>query len=259
MILVSIVTPSYNCSSFISGTILSVIRQTFTDWEMVIVDDCSTDNSVEVIQSFIEQDSRIRLIQLSINSGTAVARNVAIESAQGRYIAFLDSDDCWLPEKLEKQLAFMKRESIPFSFSAYEKINEVGDIIGSVGVPDRVSYQALLKTCVIGCLTVIYDTEYFGKVEMPLIRKRQDFGLWLKLLKKVDYAYGFPNPLAQYRVHSGSISANKFNTVLYTWRLYRDIEKLSLMSACYYYSHYIVRGFLRTKFPAFSRLIGVST
>jgi len=254
---VSIMTPSHNCSGFISETIHSVLSQTFTNWEMVIVDDCSTDNSVEVIQSFVEQDSRIKLIQLSENSGAAVARNTAIEAAQGRYIAFLDSDDLWVPEKLEKQLAFMKEKNCPFSFSAYEKINEVSELMGQVGVPSRVTYHTLLKTCVIGCLTSIYDTSYFGKVDMPLIRKRQDFGLWLKLLKRVDFACGINEPLAQYRVHENSISANKVSVAVYTWRLYRDVERLNLFKASYYFAHYAIRGILRTKTPKLARLLGI--
>lgn len=257
MIKVSIVTPLYNSVDFISDTIASVVSQTFNDWEMIIVDDCSTDNSVEVIHSFVELDSRIKLIQLSKNSGAAVARNKAIEIAQGLYIAFLDSDDLWLPDKLEKQLAFMQANNYPFTYAAYDKIDENGQVLGHVGVPNRVSYSDLLKTCSIGCLTAMYDTQYFGKVYMPNIRKRQDFGLWLELLKRTKYAYGLNETLAQYRVRSDSISANKLSAAQYTWRLYRDVEKLNLLKSSYYFSHYAVRGLLRTKAPALARKLGV--
>lgn len=254
---ITIITPSYNSSEFISETIKSVLLQSFSSWEMIIVDDCSSDNSVEVIESFVARDSRIKLIQLAENLGAAVARNKAIEAAQGRYVAFLDSDDRWLPCKLEKQLAFMQKNNYPFTYAAYEKVNENGEVFGYVGVPDRVRYNGLLKMCSIGCLTAIYDTEYFGKVYMPVIRKRQDLGLWLKLLKKTEYAYGFQEPLGQYCVRPNSISANKASAAKYTWRLYREVEKLNLINASYFFSHYAVRGLLRAKFPVVARFLGI--
>lgn len=224
---------------------------------MIIVDDCSTDDSVEIIKSFMDQDSRIKLIQLSENLGAAVARNTAIEVAQGRYISFLDSDDLWLPDKLAKELKFMQQNKYPFIYAAYDKIDENEQVFGHIGVPDRVSYSDLLKVCSIGCLTAMYDTKYFGKVYMPLIRKRQDLGLWLRLLKKTDYAYGLNETLAQYRVRTNSISANKANAAKFTWRLYRDVEGLNLVKASYYFSHYAVRGLLRTKAPSLARLLRV--
>lgn len=257
MPLVSIITPSYNSALLIVPTIKSVISQSIGNWEMIIVDDCSCDNSVEVIRSFADQDPRIKLIQLAENSGAAVARNTAIEAAKGRYIAFLDSDDAWLPNKLEKQVAFMQENSYPFTFAAYDKVNESDEIFGHVGVPDKVTYSDLLKSCSIGCLTAMYDTEFFGKVYMPLIRKRQDLGLWLKLLKKTKYAYGLNETLGFYKVRKDSISANKKSAALFTWRLYRDIEKLSLPKASYYFSHYAVRGLLRTKYPGVARFLGI--
>lgn len=255
--LVSIVTPSYNSADFISDTISSVILQTISDWEMIIADDFSSDNSAELIRSFTKKDSRIKLIQLTENAGAAVARNAAIKEAKGRYIAFLDSDDIWFPSKLEKQLAFMQKYNYVFTYAAYDKINESGRVFGKVGVPDKVSYHDLLKMCSVGCLTAMYDTEYFGKVYMPLIRKRQDLGLWLRLLKKVDYAYGINETFAQYRVRTDSISANKTSAARYTWRLYRDVEVLNIFKASYYFSHYAINGLLRTKFPKLARVLGV--
>jgi teichuronic acid biosynthesis glycosyltransferase TuaG len=255
--LVSIITPSHNCSAFISETIQSVLNQSFSGWEMIIVDDCSTDNSVEVIQSFVEQDSRIKLIQLSENSGAAVARNTAIEAAQGRYISFLDSDDLWLLNKLEKQLSFMQKNNYPFTYAAYDKIDENGKVIGHVGVPDKVSYVDLLKTNHIGCLTAIYDTEYFGKIYMPTNTKREDFATWLQLLRKVDFAYGLDETVAQYRVYQGQASANKLKMAKETWRLYREIASLSLIQSIYYFSHYAFAGLLRTKYPHLAKLLGV--
>lgn len=255
--LVSIITPVYNSESYICETINSVINQTYPCWELILVDDCSVDSSINVIKPFIERDSRIKLINLSQNSGAAVARNKGIEFANGRYIAFLDSDDLWLPHKLELQLPFMQDNGYPFTFSAYDKINEKGKVFGHIGVPDKVCYSDLLKMCSIGCLTAIYDTEYFGKVYMPLIRKRQDLGLWLKLLKQTDYAYGLNKALGQYRVRTDSISANKPNAAKYTWRLYREVEGLNLFNAIYYFTYYSVRGLLRTKLPGLARLLGV--
>lgn len=254
---VSVVMPCFSSSRFISGSIESVLAQTFNDWELIIVDDCSCDNSVEVIQSFVDRDWRIKLIQLSENSGVAVARNTAIEAAQGQYIAFLDSDDLWLPNKVEKQLAFMQVNNYPFTNSAYDKIDESGVFFCHVGVPDRVGYFDLLKTCSIGCLTAMYDTKVFGKVYMPTNTKREDFATWLKLLRKVDYAYGLSEPLAQYRVYQNQTSAKKAKMAKENWRLYREVEGLSLIKASYYFSHYAIRGLLRTKAPGLARRLGV--
>lgn len=257
MPLISIITPSHNSAQFISETIQSVLNQSFSDWELIIVDDCSSDNSVELIQALVAQDSRIKLMRLSENSGAAVARNRAIEAAQGRYIAFLDSDDLWLPDKLEKQLAFMQANDYPFTFAAYDKIDENGQVFGHIGVPDRVCYSDLLKTCSIGCLTAMYDTQYFGKVYMPTNTKREDFATWLQLLKKVDYAYGLNETLAQYRVYQNQTSAKKAKMAKENWRLYRELEGLNLIKASYYFSHYAVRGLLRTKAPGLARRLGV--
>lgn len=257
MALVTIITPSYNSSIFILKTLKSVTSQSFDNWEMIIVDDCSSDNSVEVIQSFADQEPRIKLIQLEKNSGAAVARNKAIEAASGRFIAFLDSDDLWLPDKLEKQVQFMLDQDIAFSFSAYEKIDETGNVFGTVGVPKKTGYHDLLKTCSIGCLTAMYDVEKLGKVYMPVNTKREDFATWLTILKQVDYAYGMPDVLAQYRVYASQSSAKKAKMAKENWRLYRDIEQLGVFKSAYYFAHYAVRGVLRTKFPNLARAVGV--
>ena len=254
---VSIVMPVYNGEAFIVKSIFSVLQQSFQDWELIVVDDVSVDTSVNCVKIHSAEDERIRLIQLDMNSGAAVARNKAIDYARGRYIAFLDSDDLWLPHKLERQLAFMEQTGASFSFSAYEKIDAYCNPLGQVGVPAKVEYSDLLKTCSIGCLTAIYDTKYFGKVYMPNIRKRQDFGLWLSLLKRTNYAYGLNEVLAQYRVRPDSISANKLSAAKYQWMIYRDIEKISLPASIYYFGNYAVRGLLKTKAPALARKLGV--
>lgn len=254
---VSIVTPMHNSSEFIDETIRSVLSQTFQSWELIIVDDCSSDDSIDIANKYAKQDSRIKLVRLYKNGGAAHARNVAIKLAKGRYISFLDSDDRWLPSKLYVQLGFMRDNDVEFSFSAYEKIDESGKFIGNMNVPSKIDYHQLLKCCVIGCLTVTYDTKRLGKIYMPAIRKRQDFGLWLKILKKVDFAWGIKEPLAQYRVRKNSISSNKLSASSYTWRLYRDVEKLSFIKSAFYFSHYAIRGLLRTSFPRFAKLIGL--
>lgn len=253
---VSVIMPSYNSEAYIEQSIRSVQQQSHVDWELIIVDDFSTDDSVGVIQLLAAQDRRIKLISLSENLGAAVARNTALATAKGRYIAFLDADDIWLPEKLSKQLRFMKENDIAFSYSAYEKMTSENNILGLVNVPGRVNYSELLKTCVIGCLTAIYDTKHFGKIEMPLVRKRQDFGLWLKLLRQTDFAYGLHEPLARYRVHENSISFNKIDVAKHTWFLYRQVEGMGIVRSLYYFAFYSINGVIRHKFPWLANKIG---
>jgi teichuronic acid biosynthesis glycosyltransferase TuaG len=253
---VSVVTPCYNSAAFIGETIESVRNQSVTDWEHILIDDGSSDGTADIVRTYADRDRRIKLIELGTNSGAAVARNTGINAACGRYLAFLDSDDVWLDGKLAVQLEYMTQNAAPFSFTAYYKIDEEGRRVGSVGVPSRVTYQDMLKTSYIGCLTAIYDTAYFGKIEMPLVRRRQDYGLWLQLLKKVE-GHGIHQPLALYRQRSGSISSNKARTSVYTWRVYREIEGLSLLSSAYYFSHYAVRGVLRSRLPALAKRFGL--
>lgn len=245
-IAVSVITPSHNTALFIEETIQSVLNQDFKDWELIIIDDSSSDDSLERIKKF--EDSRIRLIEFKENKGAAVARNAGIEVARGRWIAFLDSDDVWLPHKLSTQLAFMQKHEYAFSYSAYAKINEAGQKIRELHVPPKVNYTDLLKTCSIGCLTAVYDTKVLGKVYMPLIEKRQDYGLWLKLLKQTTYAYGMQEILAAYRVRSRSISSNKWKAAQYQWRVYRELEKLSWFAAVRCMISYSVYGVINTYF-----------
>lgn len=253
---ISIITPAFNCDSVLKATVHSIIDQSYSNWELIIVDDLSTDSTLEVAQQFADSDDRIKVLKLEKNSGAAVARNTALINATGRYIAFLDSDDLWKPHKLETQLRFMQENDIAFSYSAYAQIDETGEFIREILVPATVSYSQLLKTNVIGCLTAMYDVEKLGKVKMPLIRKRQDFGLWLNILKKTDLAYGIQEPLALYRVRENSVSANKFSAASYTWRLYRDVERLSLLSSVYCFTCYAVGGVLRSRFPKIARALG---
>lgn len=234
-IVVSVITPSFNSARFLGQTIESVIAQSFTNWEMIIVDDGSTDDSEAVAKRYADADPRIVPVSLGRNAGAAVARNAAIEMARGRYIAFLDSDDVWTPDKLEKQIAFMREHGCALSYAYYGKIDEAGQSSGKVmRSPDKVTYRDMLAKCHIGCLTAVYDRGQLGRVTMPLIRKRQDWALWLKILKDTPYALGMREVLGSHRVRRGSISSNKIEMVKYHWMVFREIEKLNLFSASYY-------------------------
>lgn len=245
--LVSIVTANYNAEKFIVETIDSVLSQSYQNWEMIIVDDCSTDGSIGIVKEYIAKDSRIRLIQLEQNSGPAVARNRAIEEAKGRYIAFLDSDDIWKPEKLEKQIAFMQENHIDFSYAAYNLIDEDGAEKGYFSIPEKQNYIDLLKTCSIGCLTAIYDIKKLGKIKMPNIKRAQDYALWLRILKKTKYAYGLNEILGTYRLRNTSVSSNKFKKAKYQWKVYREVEKMGLFKSTFYFAHYAINGFRKYK------------
>ena len=237
---VSVITPMYNCEKFISETIESVLNQTYTNWEMIIIDDCSTDKSKQIVKQYIERDKRIRLIALNENSGAAVARNKGIEVSSGRFIAFLDGDDLWESNKLEKQIQFMTEKNIGFSFTYYEVISETGiDLNKTIRVPNMIDYEGLLGNTIIGCLTVVIDRNIIRDVEMPLIRTRQDFATWLNILKKGYKAYGIDIPLAKYRIVKGSISNNKFKAAMKNWHVYRKIEKLSLSKAIVVFLCYV--------------------
>jgi teichuronic acid biosynthesis glycosyltransferase TuaG len=237
--LVSIITPAFNASEYIDHTIESVISQTFTNWEMVIVDDCSTDDTREKVRRHSLKDSRIHLIELEENSGAAVARNHALQFAAGRYVAFLDSDDCWTPEKLEKQLRFMQENDYAFTFTAYEVMSPEGRSLDKqVSAPDRMDYHDLLKNTIIGCLTVMIDRNQTGAFMMPNLRTRQDLATWLFLLKKGYTAYGMNEVLAQYRAGNPSISKNKWKALKMNWFVYREVENLNMVKAFWCFSHY---------------------
>ena len=243
---VSVVMPAHNSSRYIEEAIDSVVGQSFNGWELIVVDDASTDETVEVVLSRISTDRRIRLLRLRECSGPAVARNHAISNANGRYIAFLDSDDRWLPTKLAQQVEFMQQLGVAFTFSAYFRVDEFGNRIGVVNAPKRVSYRTLLKSNSIGCLTAIYDTEVLGFVDMPTIGKGQDFAMWLKLLRLTDFAYGIAEPLADYRVRSDSISSKKMESATWVWQVLHDVEQLPTTRAAFFFSHYALRGLVVT-------------
>lgn len=233
--LVSIITPTYNCGKFIERTIKSVQAQDYTNWEMVIVDDCSTDDTKEVVEKMMAEDDRIKYHILETNSGAAVARTTAMELAKGDYMAFCDSDDIWYPNKLSKQLKFMQDNAYNFTCTKYEQIDEDDNELGRViKVVKKTDYNRLLLDCPVGNSTVMYNVKNMGKFKVPNIRKRNDDALWLTMLKKEKYIYGMDEVLMKYRVRQNSISSNKIQLVKYHWKLYREIEHLSIFRSAFH-------------------------
>lgn len=244
--LVSIITPTYNCGKFINETIKSVLNQTYKNWEMIIVDDCSTDDTEKVVLKF--DDERVKYHKLKINSGAAVARTTAMQLAKGSYMAFLDSDDIWTEDKLEKQLNFMKKNNYVFTCTSYEQIDENGNSLSKIINPvKKCSYNRLLLDCPVGNSTVMYDVKKMGKFEVPNIRKRNDDALWLQMLKKEKYIYGFNSILMKYRIRKNSISSNKLKVIKYHWILYRKIEHLSILRSLFHIFYWCVIKVLRIK------------
>lgn len=239
--LVSIITPVYNCKHLIEETIKSVISQTYKNWEMILVDDCSPDNSADIIKKYEEKDNRIKYLKLQENSGAAVARNYALENSKGRFIAYLDADDLWKPEKLEKQIQFMLDNDYAFTCTDYEKIDETGKSLNKiVKIPQKVNYNLFLRNTIIQTVGVMVDTKITGKevLVMPNIRRRQDAATWAQLLKAGYDCYEVPENLSYYRVVSNSLSSNKFKAIKMNWYWYRKIEKLPLCKTCYCFIGY---------------------
>jgi teichuronic acid biosynthesis glycosyltransferase TuaG len=241
--LVSIITPTYNSSQFIEHTINSILQQTYSDWELIITDDCSRDNTYKIINDFAKTDKRIKIFRLDQNSGPAVARNNSLKNANGRYIAFCDSDDMWHPDKLEKQVKFLQDMDLPFTFSSYQKIDENGTLGSVIYAPSSVSYNELLKTCSIGCLTVIFDAAKIGKVYFPEAWKRQeDYGMWLIIFKKIGSAKGMYDVLAIYRERTNSVSSNKLKTARDHYRVLREVANIPHLKASYFFIFYVING-----------------
>ncbi|WP_299052950.1 glycosyltransferase family 2 protein [uncultured Polaribacter sp.] len=233
--LVSIITPCFNSENFIAETIESVVNQTFKNWELIIVDDLSTDNSLQIINSYAKKDLRIKVHQLKNNSGTAIARNKAIELSKGNFIAFLDSDDLWIPSKLEHQLKFMLDNKLPLSYTSYKIMNANSiEIEKPIYCDSKMTYKKMLYSNKIGCLTAMYNKDIIGKIYMPNIRKRQDYGLWLFILKKYSHASGMRGIYASYRKTNNSISNNKIEMIKWNFKLFYEVEKFSFFRASYY-------------------------
>ena len=243
--LVSIITPCYNSEKFLDECISSVLNQTYQNWEMLIVDDNSSDNSSVLINSYSKKDERIKPLYLNDNIGAAMSRNKAISKAKGKYLAFLDSDDVWLPKKLEVQTNFMKKNNCSFVFSSYSVISDDEKPSYTISVPEKITYKRYLKNTIIGCLTVMLDKEKFKKIEMPNLRSSHDMALWLNLLKQEKYAYGIQQKLAIYRDHKSSNTSNKFKAAYDVWNVYRQHEKLNLFYSIYNFVIYAINAFIK--------------
>ncbi len=223
--LVSIIMPSYNTSRFIEETINSVLSQTYSDWELLIVDDCSSDDTDDVVQPFLA-DGRIRYLKNERNSGAAVSRNRALREARGKWIAFLDSDDLWMPEKLEKQIEFMKKNGYHFSYTNYAEINVDGKRNGiSVTGPKKITKTGFFNYCWPGCLTVMYDAEAIGLIQIADIKKNNDYAMWLKVCQNAD-CYLLDEELALYRRgRVGSVSTHSIKTLIgWHYKLWHEAE-----------------------------------
>lgn len=256
--LVSVIIPTFNSEKYISDTIASVQKQTYQNWEIVIVDDCSTDRTQDIVLDFSKSDERIKFYPLEKNSGAGIARDFAVSKASGKYISFLDSDDLWKPEKIEKQVDFMIKNNLPFTFSFYDCINEQGESLNKrIEAPKNLSYRQLFFCNFVGNLTGIYDVDFFGKIPISKIRKRQDWMQWLTILKKIKTAQPVPESLAFYRIRENSISNSKTDLIKYNFAVYREFHGLNFVI-----SIFCMIGFLFTQLlikPLYRKKIKAST
>ena len=246
--MVSIIMPSYNTANFISESIKSVMAQTYTNWELIIVDDCSTDDTDDVVKLYLN-DSRIVYIKNPKNSGAAVSRNRALREAKGKWIAFLDSDDLWMPEKLEKQIAYMTKNGYHFSYTKYEELNEEGQTTGvMVSGPKKITKNGMFNFCWPGCLTVMYDREYVGDLQIADIKKNNDYAMWLKVCRKAD-CYLLDEILAKYRRgRAGSVSSHSIKTMIgWHYKLFREAEGMGKVKSLINTGRNLMFGFYKKK------------
>lgn len=245
--LVSIITPLYNGEKYVSQTIESVLSQTYSNWEMIIINDGSKDKSKDIVEEYTKKDSRIKLFSQH-NSGSSAARNNALRRANGKYICFLDADDIWENIFIEKQIEFIENKNAKIVFSSFKRINENNEeILRPFIVPLKVNYQSILKTCSLSCLTTLFERETFKHISFneELRSMRDDHAFWLALLKTVDYAYGNPEILASYRIFDKSTTANKRKVMLPQFNIYYKVEKLGLLRSIYYFMHWAFNGYIK--------------
>lgn len=241
--LVTIVTPSWNSEKYIADTIRSVQSQTYKNWEMIIVDDCSTDKTLDIVMPISEEDPRVKVLVQNVNGGAAKARTRSMQAGTGRFVAYLDADDIWKPEKLEKQIEFMKKNKCGFSCTSYEVIDDKGKPKNKyIRMLSKVNYVGFLTNNLLQTVGIMVDTSIVDKklLAMPDIRRRQDAATWLQILKAGHECYGLDEILAEYRRADNSLSSNKIKAVKGIWSLYRDIEHLSLPFSCYCFVRYAV-------------------
>ena len=236
---VSVVIPSYNSSAYITSAIESALNQTYESVEVIVADDASTDDTCALVQKI--DDPRIKLIRRAENGGAATARNSAIDAATGRYIAFLDSDDYWLPNKLSVQISKMQEKGKSFSHTSYIVKSEKGEML--IDVPEDVNYKRLLRGNIIGTSTVVYDAAILGKIYMPSLRMTEDFATWLNILRQCDSALGIRKPMAYYTRRSDSLSSRFVVAMYFNYQVYRDTQGLPMMKSFYYLSSNTLRAF----------------
>lgn len=245
--LVSIITPSYNCAQFVAASIRSAQAQTYQNWEMLLADDCSTDDTETIVKAF--NDPRIRFFKNTKNSGAAVSRNQALREAKGRWIAFLDSDDLWEPQKLEKQVRFMEENGYKFSYTKYAEMDANGNDTGViVSGPKKITKTGMFAFCWPGCLTVMYDANAVGLIQIEDIKKNNDYAMWLKVCKKAD-CYLLPEVLAKYRRgRSGSVSSHGITTMIkWHYKLFREAEKMNVIASLWHTGVNLVCGFYKKR------------
>lgn len=246
MVLISIITPLYNAENFISETIDSVLAQDYIHWEYILIDDCSSDNSVKFIESKYGGDSRIKVLKANVNGGAGVARNIGLEYAAGRFIAFLDADDLWIHNKLSKQLAFMQKNNSAISHTSYAFINEEGrGIPGRVNVSPQVNLHSYMRNTEIGMSTSLINKDIIGEFKLHSMRTRQDTRLWLTLLSSGHVAHGLNEDLVLYRVRKGQISGNKVLIAWRTLKLYLSITNIPLAERLTNYCYYAFNGIFK--------------
>lgn len=242
--LVSVIMPAYNCADLIRQSIRSVIAQSYEDWELIIVNDNSSDDTARISRQFAEADPRVRVIDLENNGGPANARNTGMQHAMGKYLAFLDSDDLWLPCKLERQLDFMSRYRAAISFTAYRSFSSAEEPGPLISVPAQLEYHELLRGNAIGCLTVMIDRSMVDRFSMPDVG-HEDFATWLQLLRRGHIALGLQEDLARYRVSSNSLSSKMGGTIVWTWSIYRELEGFSPVKALWFFGHQVVKAAIK--------------
>lgn len=241
---ISIITPCYNSAKFIQQTAESVLQQTFTDWEWIITDDCSKDNSVEILENL--HDSRIKVLKAKKNGGAGATRNISLKSATGRYITFLDADDFWEPNFLEEMVNFMKSEKTELAYSNYARCNEDFEpVLDDFKADIEVNFDNLLKTCRLSLLSSMYDSKRVGIEFFPEGTKREDHVMWLNLLKKIPTGKPLKKTLAKYRMHDDSISRKKQSIVKDQYLVYKDYMQFSTAKSLYYTMNWAVNGFFK--------------
>ncbi|NMP14779.1 glycosyltransferase [Thalassotalea sp. Y01] len=246
---VSIIMATYNSSAYVEQTINSIVAQSFSDWELLITDDCSKDNTLKILERIQASDPRVQFNQNERNRGAAVSRNRSLNRAQGRYIAFLDSDDLWLPTKLEQHLQYMQQHQAALSFTSYDIVDQHSQsrnkVVDKADLGWIDYHQLLKKKATFGCSTVMVDKQLLGDFRMPLLRTGQDYATWLMLIKRAGKALHLPRVLTRYRITPGSISRNKLKKAKRQWQIYREQEKINIVYSLWCFAFYAFRAVFR--------------